>query len=285
MPIYTGSKGPPGSLYPPNAIATVLGRLEPLLTPDQLKSRYLKGIQLTLKIKDPDTGKPYKIMDEELKDYIDLAIDEAEQETGLTLFPTKFSNKLPYQRQDYEQFGYLQLPHRPISSIDSFTVKLADNSEIFRFPVEWIETANLIWGQLNIIPLAFQSIEGGGGVVGVNETGATGTAVFFNSLWNRPWVAAMLNVEYTTGFPDGMMPKSVNDLIGTIATMRVLSQIAAAYAGQTSVSLGIDGMSQSIGTPGPNRYQVRMQELADHRKLLVRKLKKAFGTSFVVGTV
>lgn len=289
MPFFDGN-GPKntGSMYPSNAVATTLGRLEPLITPDQLKSRFLKGIPMVLRVKDPTTGKAFQITDEELKDYIQLAVDVAENETGLTLFPTKFENKLPFQKQDYEQFGYFQLPHRPIASIEKLTVRLADGSDIFVFPTQWIEVANLIWGQLNILPLAFQGIEAGTGIVGGSVNGSTpggGTAVFFNSLWNRPWVAALFGVEYTTGFRDGMMPKMVNEMIGTIAAMRTLSQIAAAYAAQTSTSLGIDGMNQSVGTPGPNRYQVRMQELAADRKLYMRKLKKLFGTSFVAGTV
>jgi hypothetical protein len=67
--------------------------------------------------------------------------------------------------------------------------------------------------------------------------------------------------------------------------MRVLSMIAAAYAGSTSTSLGLDGMSQSIGTPGPQRYKVRMEELVAERALIVKKLKKAFGSKFTFGTV
>lgn len=283
MPIYTGSKSPPGGLHPTNATATTFNRLEPLLTVDQLKSRHLKGIPLTLKIKDPDTGKPYRIMDEELKDYIQSAVDEAEIETGLTLMPTKFKNKLPYQRQDFESLGYLQLPHRPIASIDSLTVRLSDESDVFTFPTTWIETANLIWGQINIQPLAFSGLDGANQVIG--QDSATGTSVFFNNLWNRPWVAALFGVEYTTGFKDGLMPRVVNDLIGIIATMRVLSMIAAAYSQSTSTSLGIDGMSQSVGTPGPERFRVRIDELKEQRKLLNKKLKKIFGTSFVTGTV
>ena len=283
MPIYTGSKSPPGSMYPLNASATALGRLEPLLTPDQLKSRFLKGIPMVLKIKDPDTGKPFRIMDEELKDYIEQAVNIVETETGLMLFPTKIVKKLPFQKADFESFGYFQLPTRPIASIDKLTLRLSDGSDVFNFPLEWVETANLIWGQLNILPLAFQGIAGGTGIVGGDP--ASGTAVFFNSLWHRPWVAALFGVEYTTGFPNGMMPKVVNDLIGTVAAMRILSMIAAAYAQVTSVGLSLDGMSQNVGTPGPQRYKIRMDELTADRKLYTKKLKKIFGTAFVIGTV
>jgi hypothetical protein len=301
MPIYDGlnnagvaaskpagtsdlGQGTQGHQYLENATATPWGRLEPLLTPDQLKSRYLKGIPMVLKIKDPATGKPYTITDDELKDYIELAVDEAENETGLVLMPTQFTEKLPFQKQDYESFGYFQLPRRPIASIEALNVTLADGSDVFVFPTEWLETSNLIHGQLNILPLAFQGMQGGTGVVGGVSAGS-GTAVFFNSLWNRPWVAALFGVTYTAGFKNGLMPKYVNNLIGLIVAMRVLSMIAAAYATYQSVSLGMDGMSQSVSTPGPQRFKIRIEELEKERALVVRKLKKAFGSKFVVGTI
>ena len=300
MPIYNGlnssgvpaskqagtsdlGQGTQGKQYMENGTATPWGRLEPLLTPDLLKSRYLKGIPMVLKIKD-EFGKPFKITDDELKDYIEIAVDEAENETGLVLMPTQFTEKHPFQKQDYEQFGYFQLPRRPISSVEALNVTLADGSDVFVFPTQWLETANLIHGQLNIIPLAFQGMQAGTGIIGGTDAG-NGTAVFFNGLWNRPWVAALFGITYTAGFINGLMPKYINNLLGCIVAMRVLSMIAAAYAGSTSTSLGLDGMSQSIGTPGPQRYKVRMEELVAERALIVKKLKKAFGSKFTFGTV
>jgi hypothetical protein len=301
MPIYDGlnsagvaaskpagaadiGQGTQGRQYPLDVTASSWGRMEPLLTPDQLKSRYLKGIPMVLKIKDPETLQNFRITDDELKDYIELAVEEAEQELNLTIMPTQVTHKLPFQKQDYENFGFWQLPHRPISSIEALNVTLADGSDVFVFPPEWIETANLVAGQLNIIPLAFAGIQGGTGVIGGTSAGQ-GTAVFFNSLWNRPWVAALFGVTYTAGFKNGLMPKYVNNLIGCIVAMRVLSQIAAAYAMWSSTSLGLDGMSQSVSTPGPQRFKVRMEELEKDRALMVRKIKKMFGGKFVVGTI
>lgn len=299
MPIYTGDNATPtkpagaadlgqgtqGKQYPEGATFSSWGRLEPLLTPEILKTRFLMGIPMVLRIKDPETGKPFRITDEMLKDYIEIAVSEAEEETNSIIMPTQFTEKLPFQKQDFEAFGYFQLPHRPISSVESLNVTLADGSDVFNFPTQWIETANLIHGQLNIIPLAFQGIEGGTGIIGGGIDAGGGTAVFFNSLWNRPWVAALFGVTYTAGWKDGMLPKVVNELIGIIVAMRVLSQIAAAYAIFTSTSLSLDGMSQSVSTPGPQRFQVRIEELQKQRDLMVRKIKKIVGSKLVVGTV
>ena len=295
MSDYTNSKkagtfdfgtGLQGKQYPEGAAETKWGRLEPLLEPEQLVARQLWGIPLISKFKDLDTGKPMRITDDMLKDYIQLAVDEAEQETGLIIMPTRFQEKLSYQKQDYESFSYLQLPHRPVSSIETLSVTLADGSAIFEFPLMWVETANLIHGQLNLLPLAFQSGIGGTGIIGGDPgAGSGGTAVFFNSLWSRNWVAALFGVSYTAGFINGMLPKAVNELIGCIAAMKVLSMLAATYARSTSQSLGIDGMSQGWSGPGPQVFALRMTELAAQRKLLVKKLKRQYATNFVSGTV
>ena len=109
--------------------------------------------------------------------------------------------------------------------------------------------------------------------------------MFLNILGQKPWVPAFWGIEYTTGFQNGQVPVIVNDLIGTIAAQRVLSMLAATYARSNSTSLSIDGMSQSISTPGPQVFKVRLDELAEQRKLLTNKVKKLFQQKFIVGNI
>src|SRR6266404_3753543 len=123
MPIYTGPNATPtkpagasdagqgtqAKQYPEGATFSAYGRLEPLITPDQLKSRFLKGIPMVLKIKDPTTGQNFRITDDELADYVELAVNDAEEETHTIIAPTQFTEKLPFQKQDFEAFGYWQL--------------------------------------------------------------------------------------------------------------------------------------------------------------------------------
>lgn len=286
-PIYDDSKGLPpdvdgnvGKQYPENSTVTAWGRLEPLLTPEQLKMRYLFGIPLVSRFKDPDTGRPFKMTNEMLKDFIVLAVNQAEAELGLDIMPVKYSEKQPFDLQAYNMYGYMRLKHRPVSTIDRFSVMPSHNEEIVNIPLDWIETANMTHGQINIIPLQVSS----NSQIGVSSM-APGGSVFLNVLSGVPWVPAFWSVQYTTGFPDGLVPTIVNELIGTIGAMKVLSMLAATNARATSTSLGIDGLSQSVGTPGPQLYKVRMDELAAERALLVRKLKKVFGSKFVVGEI
>jgi len=61
-------------------------------------------------------------------------------------------------------------------------------------------------------------------------------------------------------FPRGKVPKPVNDLIGTIAAMEILSQLAQRTA-IFGVEFEHDGGSQSVSTPGPEIFTRRMQDL------------------------
>lgn len=287
MSDYTDSKGLPpsaagqeGGSYPQNIVDTSWNRLEPLLTPGQLRFRHLFGIPLVSKFKDPTTGKPMVMTDPIIQDYIRRAVSDAELEVGIDIFPNKYSAKLPFDKCEYEQFGYFQLERKPVATIDKLTVRPADNLDVFNVPLDWVETAYMTAGQVNIIPLTLAFVNGDT----VNTQGGGG-AVFLSILGNKPWVPAFWGIEYTTGFKDGIIPTPVNELIGVIAAMKILSQLAATYAGVTTTSLGIDGLSQSIGTPGPQIFKIRMQELGEERALLVRKLKVLFGQTMFSGNV
>jgi len=294
MPIYFPSDSKPagafdglerkqGHQYPLEVAVDSWGSLEPLITVDKLKTRFLLGVPMTLRVKDPETGKPFKITDTQLAELIRVHVSTAEEETGLVIMPRQFVERKEFSRQDWESFGYFRVNHRPMASIEALNCSLSDGSVAFSFPTQWLEMGNATtMGQINVIPLAFQAFGAGTGIIGQE---ATGNATFFNAVVNRHWLAALFTVTYTAGFKDGLVPVPVNQLIGTIVAMEVLSMIAAAYAWVTSTSLGIDGLSQSVSSPGPARFQVRMGELDKQRQLLVKKLKGKYGTKIVSGAV
>jgi hypothetical protein len=284
---YTQSKllpptaaGQAGQSFPENAVDSSWSRLEPIITADQLVTRFLVGIPLVSRTKDPRTNKPMVITDDMLRDYIKLAVDEAENETSIDIMPNKYSEKFPFDKAEYDQFGFFKCNHKPVHSVDLLTVRPSDNSDVFTVPLQWVETSYMTYGQINIIPLTLAITSNG---ITNSQTG--GGAVFLNILGQKPWVPAFWGCEYTTGFKDGMVPTFINELIGTIAAMRILSMLAATFARSTSTSLGIDSMSQSVSTPGPQIYKIRMEELAEQRKLLMNKTKKTFQMKFIVGNI
>ena len=151
---YSTSKGPLGSVFPVNASdSSNVQRLEPIVTPQKLKDRYLFGIPMVSAIKDPITGKRQILTDDMIKDYIDGAIIDAEEMSQTIINPTQFNEKYPFDRNDYLSFGYLRLNKRPVYSIDEMMVTPANNVDVFQVPLDWVETNNLVMGQVNLIPI------------------------------------------------------------------------------------------------------------------------------------
>lgn len=280
MADYSRSKSGPGAMFPDNAVETTWNRLEPLVTPTQVKNRHLFGIPLVSAIRDPLTNRAQRYDDDLIKDTIDRAVGLVETETGLDIFPVRMKEKLPFDQHHYQSFGYMRVARRPVACVDKITITPASGNDLYTVPIEWVETANLPYGQLNLTPISGATVYGDvtGGV-------APGGALFLNVLGQHRWVPAFWMVEYTSGFPDGLLPRVVNELVGAVAAMEVLSALAATYARSTSHSLGIDGLSQSVSTPGPQLFKQRLDELAEKRKKLVKKLRTQYALNLFSGEV
>lgn len=276
---FTNAKFPVGStageIYPQNAIAVEgWNRLEPLITPEQIRRRHLLGIPLVSWIQHPITKKRQEVTDEDIKDIILVAVEKAEVMTGTTIFPVTYREKHPFDRNQYESFGYMQTKRRPVSSIEKLTVTPSNGADLFVVPLEWVETANLIRGQVNIIPMTISTPDMNGVIL---NSQAGGGAAFLAFLSYKHWIPAFWQIEYTCGYKDGMLPRIINYLIGIIASIDILSMLGATMALNTSASLGIDGLSQSTSGPGPQIYETRIQWLVQERDMYVRKIKNMSG--------
>ena len=269
MADYSDSKKNVGAIFLDNEIESAFGRTEPLLTPEKLIQRHLWGINLTSRYMDPLTRKPYQITTDMLQDYILGAVQEAEIDLGLVIMPTQFDKKSHYHRKDYQQWGYFMLDMKPISSLDKMSIQFADGSETFVFPNSWIEAANLVWGQVNLIPATFNGFL-------APSASETSSSLLYLQFFNTNWVSALVRFVYTAGFANGKVPRVVNDYIGIVAAMGVLSRLAATNTLNTSSSLSIDGLSQSLSGPGNQMFLPRMKELAETREKLGKSIKKIY---------
>ena len=272
MSDYSDSKSGVGSLHPENGVAVDGERLEPLIDFDQVVSRHLFGIPLVSQMKDPNTGKPIVMSPESVVDIIEGAVRQVEECCHIDISPVQRKEKHPFDRAAYNSYGFFKVNHRPASSIERISVTPANGREVFSLPLDWVETAYLGRGQINIIPMTAAFIQGA-----YIPAGTTGGVWFMHLLGNKFWVPAYWEILYTSGYPDTMVPRVLNDLVGTVAAQEILSMLAATYARNQGHSLGIDGLSQSVSTPGPNIFQTRMAELAEKRKRLEGKIKAKYG--------
>lgn len=276
MPDYSGSKSYGTAVYPVHANATsgLLKRCEPLLTPEKLISRHLKGIPLAFPNGDVITK-------DDLKDRINLAQNEVELLIKATLTPEQRKEKHPFDRALYVSWIHVKTEQGPIASIEQLAIVAANGEVIFNIPAEWIETANFAKRQINVVPLL--SAFGAHTVEGA----PTNAGIAFLAMMERfGMVPAYWEVIYTAGVTnkEGNVPVPVNELVGVVAALEVLSQIATQFI-YNSQSLSQDGISQSSSGPGPNVYARRIEELELKKKDLMKKLKAIFFGNFVTSNI
>jgi hypothetical protein len=277
---YTNSKGAPGAAYPAHSVdAQAFSRVEPLITPDQLRRRQLLGIPLVSFFPNPITGVRDEITNDDLKDMILRSVSEAELMTGIDIFPIQKYDKYPFERTFFQDFGYIQVVSRPIVSVESLAFTSANGNDLFQLNPDWIEPANFSKGQINITPFVPVAA-----VQFVPSTSIGLGSAYLTFLNGLSWIPAIVKVQYTTGFPNGQMPRVINELIGCIAAIEALSALGATNRA-SSYSLGIDSMNQSVSSPGPMLYQPRIDGLAEKRDELVKKIKNVYGLGVTSGWI
>lgn len=276
MADLTQSKAYGTAMYPVHALQTsgLMKRVEPLLTPEQLKSRFLKGIFLFF-----PNGDTFS--DDDLKDRIYLASNQVELDLKTTLVREQRQEKLSFNQQDYKAYIHLTAEQGPVISIEELAIVSADQNNIFQIPPTWIETTNFAKRIINVIPLL--------AAYGVNSVqGAVGNAgiAFLTVIDGLNWVPAYWQIKYTSGISnvEGSVPTVVNELIGCVAAIDLLSMLALLYV-HTSQSQSQDGISQSSSGPGPRIYQLRIEELEKKRAVLQKQLRAIFSNKFIVGSL
>lgn len=264
------------AIYPVHAVQTsgLMRRCEPILRPEQLVSRFLKGIPLKFR-----NGDSFTV--DELKDRIYLAMNEVELLLGTVITRESFKEKVPFDYALYKAYIHIMAPTRPVISIEHLAIVSADDNNIFEIPPTWIETANFSKGLINVVPLL--------AAYGVNSVqGAVGNAgiAFLTVMDGLNWVPAYWQINYTAGLSnkEGQIPTPVNELIGTVAAIAILSEIAPLNI-WNSQSQSQDGISQSSSGPGPRLYVLRIEELEKKKEEITRKLKAIFSTRYFVGNI
>jgi len=264
------------AIYPVHAENTsgLMRRCEPFLTPEALVSRFLKGIPLRFRNGD-------KFTPDELKDRIHLAMNEVELLLGTVITREQFKDKVPFDYNLYKAYIHIMAPTRPVISLEHLAIVSSDGNNIFEIPPTWVETANFSKGLVNVIPLL--------AAYGVNSVqGAVGNAgiAFLTVIDGLNWVPAYWQINYTAGLStkEGNVPVPVNELIGTVAAIAILSEIAPNNV-WNSQSQTQDGISQSSSGPGPRVYELRIAELEKKKEDLVKKLKAIFSTRYFLGNI
>ncbi len=255
-------------------VSGLVDRVEGFLTPEKFRNRFMLGLPKVLPNGD-------EITDDIIKDRIMLAMNEFEILTGLPIEPIEFTDDLPFDRNLYKNFVFLKTFKRPIVEVSDLFIMSANHEVLFRLPLEWVHSGQFTTGQINVIPyLAATS--------GVTATGLVSNAgiAFLATLETVNWVNSYWRVTYKAGLchKNGNVPMMVNELVGTIALLNLLSMIGPSNP-HNSISLGQDGISQSSSGPGSALFAQRIAELEKRKEELARKIRGTYHTKYFLSNI
>lgn len=253
----TNTKTPTISPFPYREIdqESTPTRYSSIPTPDSIKQTTLFGIPLTSALTNQT------VTDEALQNYINQAISEIEHELDLYITPVTFSERHDYSRHDQTwSFGYMKVDHGPILDVTKYELNF-NNGQPFpgsvplvAIPNEFLHVQSMEQ-TIQIVPAQGVTLAG---FIASIYSGLGYHA--FNSQVISTWPGAV-NVEYRAGFEKDKVPALIAGLIENIAAYKMLSILGPLLFPYNSVSIGIDGTSQSTSNPGPQFLASRLNDL------------------------
>lgn len=204
-----------------------------IITVAQLKQRYLFGLDLT-----NDAGEP--LSDSVFQHYIVQAVRWFEHQLDIPLLPTTFTDYHDYYKNDYDSFLITQLDNAPVISVEQFRVQYPSGQTVVVFPNEWLRVDRAA-GHVRVVPTAGTLSE-----IQVGRGGAFLPLV----MGGMDFVPDLFQITYVAGFEEGKIPANIVDLIGMFASLGPLNIFGdlIAGAGIATLSLSMDGLSQTVGT-------------------------------------
>lgn len=272
---YSNSKNFGTNAYPVEAFSTsdLMQRCEPLLTPELLISRYLKAQEKDFK---------GKYSEDELKDRINLAMNEFELMSGLRVNKVQDKQRIPFDRDLYKSFVFMKTNHGPILSVEEIQIQSSNGENIYNLPATWIEVGFAHKRQLNLVPIL--SIFGAAGL----QDGQASNAglIFLQAINNFQWLPAFFTIKYTHGLcnSEGNVPIPVNEVIGMMAAIELLSDLQSANK-YNSTSVGQDGISQAASSAGTKIYTQRIEDLEKKKEKTMARIRAIFSNKYFLSNI
>lgn len=251
MADFTDVKKPQGSIWPQDAYDAGGGptRVEPLLSPELLVSRYLFGVPLRSPF-DPSK----EMTPEMLRDYINRGISKFEMDTKTTVSPVLRRIKLPFDPNLYYNNIWCEIPWKPVTALLKLAIVSASyqdgptandrypgGNQIYQIPNQWVDMSYANHGKIFVNPInpAFAA-------VGFTQAASSSGATILQFIGIQGWVPAYWMVECQIGLcsSEGNVPIFVNEAVGMAAAIFALDNLIPLFR-SSSQSLGIDGLSQS----------------------------------------
>jgi len=247
-------------------------RTEALITVDQMKERYLFGIDLT-----DEKGNP--IPDSVFQHHINAAVSYWEHELDIIISETEFEEEYDYRAVDYVNFNFIQLKKRPLISVLDIRAKFPNSQDLVVFPKDWFvvekESAQV---QLSPVEGSFSGL--------IITQGGSYVPLIYGTRDHWPH---LFKIKYKAGFCHDKIPVIINEMIGMQAAIRafdILGDITLG-PGVTGETVSLDGASTSKQLAASAMYSVYSARIDSYRKSLKeyqKSVKKFYtGVASVVG--
>jgi len=252
-----------------NALESGLTRFESLITPDIMRQDYLFGLKLESALTNQ------AISDETLQRYINRAISNVEIELKINVNPVKYTDRYDYNLWDYQKYNYIQLNHWPVVQIESIKAKYPNAVDFIQFPSDWISLYNE-FGLLQLTPTNGN----------ITQFFLTNDATYIplilgsRSNWPQLW-----QVTYTSGFINDRLPAVINNLIAQNATLQILRLLNPVLFPFNSYGISLDGVSQSVGGPGPQLLTERINETKEEYAKLMNDAKRYWNKNILISSL
>lgn len=236
-------------------------RTESIVTPDDIKDRYLFGIDLT---DEQDNELPEKV----IQHHINAAVSMLELQLDIIIKETPIKGeRYDYRQVDYTEFNFIQLKKRPVSTVTKLAAKFPNDRELINYPKEWF-TIEHESGQLQLVP-----VEGTFSGLIVTQGGSY-TPFLFGTRNHWPH---MFEIDYIAGFCDGHVPIVLNDIIGMMAAISVFEILGDIVlgAGVSSESTSLDAASTTKTLTASAMYSAYSARIESYRKKLEVNIKVA----------
>jgi hypothetical protein len=248
-----------------------VSRYAAIPTPEDLRDRLLFGIPL----KSALTGQ--EMSDAAIQKFINSAISEVEHQLDLYITPVTFYEKHDYnQREMNWNYNFLRVKHPNILNVTKVELSFSNNAEqsFVNFPLEFVHVNPE--GIIQLVPSHGTSISG---FLMSAFAGSQYHALMASGMYNFP---GAMRVEYQAGFALDKCPAMLVELIENIAAHRVLSALGPVLFPHSSVSVSVDGVSQSTGSFGPKHLSDRIADIEKVIEKLTDAAKGYYSRRFLI---
>lgn len=244
-----------------------------VISVDELLSTYFYGLPI-------QSNDGTQLDRQTVKLNIQAAQAEIEKYFDLVLFPCLISENLDYYRDDYENgFPFIRTSY-PVRSTRALLGRLNGIDQI-RYPGEWLQARGSSKGRFY---RQFAVIPNGSSVNADANVILLGISAYYG-IRSYPQIPNYWYTQYESGYLPGTAPAELVNLVGMLASIPLLAiagDLVLSSPGLANISLGIDGLSQSVSSKG-NAFGERIKTYITQIDTTSKRLRSSYrGKTFIV---